>query len=175
MKGSISLNTKKGLGTEFIINLPLTIVEQMAEEPQTQTAEDNKVDFSKMKLLLVEDIVINREIAKMLLSQMGFAIDCAENGKIAVDMIKNSKPSEYSAVLMDIQMPVMNGYDASMAIRALENKELANIPIIAMTANVLPEDIQKAKDSGMNGHIAKPIDVADMTNTLVEILIKNKA
>ena len=174
MKGSISINTKKGLGTEFVINLPLTIIEQKAEEPQTQEVENNKVDFSKMKLLLVEDIVINREIAKMLLGQMGFNVDCAENGKIAVDMITNSRPGEYSAVLMDIQMPVMNGYDASIAIRALKNKELANIPIIAMTANVLPEDIQKAKESGMNGHIAKPIDVADMTNTLVEILIKKR-
>ena len=71
-------------------------------------------------------------------------------------------------------MPVMNGYDASIAIRSLENKEMANIPIIAMTANVLPEDVQKAKESGMNGHIAKPINVADMTNTLVEILLKGK-
>ncbi len=108
----------------------------------------------------------------MLLGQMGFTVDCAENGKIAVDMYSNLKPGEYAATMINIQMMVINAYEASVAIRALENKELANIPIIAMTANVLPEDVQKTKESEMNSHIAKPIDVADMTNTLVEILIK---
>lgn len=175
MKGSIEVNSKKGQGSEFIVKLPFEIVEKHIEVEETAKQADDKPDFSGMKLLLVEDIVINREIAKMLLGQLGFKIDCAENGKIAVDMYSNSKPGEYTAIIMDIQMPVMNGYEASVAIRSLENKEMANIPIIAMTANVLPEDIQKAKESGMNAHIAKPIDVANMTNTLVDILIKKRA
>ena len=175
MKGSISINTKKGLGTEFVINLPLTIIEQKAEEPQTQEVKDNKVDFSKMKLLLVEDIVINREIAKMLLGQMGFTVDCAENGKIAVDMITNSKPGEYSAVLMDIQMPVMNGYDASIAIRALENKELANIPIIAMTANVFDEDVEHSRAAGMDAHLSKPVDPDILYETMARLILERTA
>lgn len=175
MNGTIEVNSKKGQGSEFIIKIPLEIVQKQTEVKEAEKPADDKPDFSNMKLLLVEDIVINREIAKMLLGQLGFKIDCAENGKIAVDMYSNSKPGEYAAIIMDIQMPVMNGYEASVAIRSLENKEMANIPIIAMTANVLPEDIQKAKESGMNAHIAKPIDVANMTNTLVDILIKNRA
>ncbi len=174
MKGTIEVNSKKGQGSEFIVKIPLEIVEKHTEVKEAEKPADDKPDFSNMKLLLVEDIVINREIAKMLLGQLGFKIDCAENGKIAVDMYSNSKPGEYAAIIMDIQMPVMNGYEASVAIRSLENKEMANIPIIAMTANVLPEDIQKAKESGMNAHIAKPIDVANMTNTLVDILIKKR-
>ncbi len=175
MKGTIEVKSKKGQGSEFIIKVPLEIVDKPIEVKEAEKTADDKPDFSKMKLLLVEDIVINREIAKMLLGQLGFKIDCAENGKIAVDMYSNSKPGEYAAIIMDIQMPVMNGYEASVAIRSLENKEMANIPIIAMTANVLPEDIQKAKESGMNAHIAKPIDVTNMTNTLVDILIKKRA
>ncbi len=106
----------------------------------------------------------------ILLEEVGFALDTAENGQIAVDKIKASKPGDYQAVLMDIQMPVMNGYDAARAIRKLKNPDLANIPIIAMTANAFSEDVQAAKDAGMNSHIAKPIDVPKMIETLSEIL-----
>ena len=100
----------------------------------------------------------------------GFATEVAENGQIAVDMLKKSEPGYYQLILMDIQMPVMNGYDAARKIRELENKDLASIPIIAMTANAFEEDKQEAIKSGMNGHIAKPIDIDQLFETLDKIL-----
>ena len=122
------------------------------------------------KLLLVEDNEVNREIASLILTEFGFGLDTAENGKIAVDKIAASKPGDFDAVLMDVQMPVMNGYEATKAIRSLPNLKLAHIPIIAMTANAFTEDIQAAKDAGMNSHIAKPLDVQKMIETLTEVL-----
>ena len=123
-----------------------------------------------MRILLVEDMEINREIAAMLLEDLGFEVETAENGKEAVDMVESSDVGYYNVVLTDIQMPVMNGYEEAENIRKLENKELAQIPIIAMTANAFAEDVKKAHDSGMNGHIAKPIDIDNMVNTLNEVL-----
>ncbi|MBQ1502241.1 MAG: response regulator, partial [Firmicutes bacterium] len=168
MDGTIDIITEQGKGTEFIINVRFKLVERSAAAAEENGSD--QADFSSMKLLLVEDILINREIAMMLLGDMGFTLDTAENGKIAVEMVANSAPGEYNAVLMDIQMPVMNGYEATRAIRALADPQLANIPIIAMTANAFAEDVQAAREAGMNAHIAKPIDVAKMTQTLTEIL-----
>ena len=125
-----------------------------------------------MRILLAEDIEMNREIATMILSEFGFVVDTAENGKIAVEKISNAAPGDYKAILMDIQMPVMNGYDAARAIRALPDPLLSSIPIIAMTANAFSEDVQDAMDAGMNAHIAKPLDVNKMMETLAEILSK---
>ena len=107
----------------------------------------------------------------MLLTRFGFTADTATNGREAVDKIAASKPGQYQCILMDIQMPVMDGYEASRAIRALDNKELAEIPIVAMTANAFSEDVKKAREAGMNAHIAKPIDVNVLVNTLSDILI----
>ncbi|MBQ9634483.1 MAG: response regulator, partial [Schwartzia sp.] len=125
--------------------------------------------FAGKKLLLVDDLDVNREIAKMLLMGAGFEVDTAENGKEAVDKVAASQPGEYSAVLMDIQMPIMNGYEATKAIRALGG-EIARIPILAMTASAFSEDVAKAKSEGMDGHIAKPIDIPQMIQTLTEIV-----
>ena len=109
---------------------------------------------------------MNREIAQEILEEYGAQIDTAEDGDIAVEKVKNSAPGQYDVVLMDIQMPRMNGYEATKAIRALENKELADIKIIAMTANAFEEDRQNAFAAGMNEHIAKPIDVPHLLRTL---------
>ena len=117
---------------------------------------------------------MNRELATMILTDAGFRVDTAANGKIAVDKIAVSKPGDYQAILMDVQMPVMNGYDATRAIRALKNPKLASIPIVAMTANAFSEDVQNAKAAGMNGHIAKPLDVPKMMATLSEVLQQRK-
>ena len=133
------------------------------------TAAEEK-DFSTMKLLLVDDVDVNREIAVMLLSEMGFSVDTAVNGKDAVEKISKSPAFTYNGVLMDIQMPIMDGYEATKAIRLLENKDIANIPIIAMTANAFSEDVKKALDSGMNAHVAKPIDLEKLEGTLRELL-----
>ena len=142
--------------------------EPAAAEDGAEAAEGP--DFSGLRLLLAEDNEINREIATLILEEAGFVLDTAENGKEAVDKVAASRPGDYQAVLMDVQMPVMDGYEATKAIRALDDPALAGIPIIAMTANAFAEDIQAARDAGMDGHIAKPIDVGKMMQTLAEIL-----
>ena len=122
------------------------------------------------RLLLAEDVELNQEIAVAILSEGGFTVDVAENGQIALDMLRKSEPGYYQAVLMDIQMPVMDGYTAAREMRKLENKELAQIPILAMSANAFEEDKQEALKSGMNGHIAKPVDIENLFSTLDEVL-----
>ena len=146
-----------------------------ATSDNLQTQEYNPVpdlaDHLKgARLLLTEDNELNREIAEELLSDSGFVVETAEDGNIAVEKVKNSEPGYYSLILMDIQMPQMNGYDATKAIRSLENPELANIPIVAMTANAFEEDRKRALECGMNAHIAKPIDVEKLLELLTNIL-----
>ncbi len=132
--------------------------------------EKNELDFSGKRLLLVEDNELNREIATEILKEVGFIIEEAENGAVAVDMISKAEPGYYELVLMDIQMPVMDGYEAAQAIRKLSVPGLADIPIIAMTANAFEEDKKQAFDSGMNAHIAKPVNVEKLLEILGEIL-----
>ncbi len=122
------------------------------------------------RILLVEDNELNQEIAEAILLEAAFTVEIAENGQIAVDMLKDSEPGYYRLVLMDIQMPVLNGFKAAKAIRQLENRQLANIPILAMTANAFEEDKQEALRCGMNGHIAKPIDMDMLFETLDKVL-----
>ena len=172
MGGTIRVESEKGKGTEFIVNLSFPIVDEPAVEESGDETEAAKpeLSFENMKLLLVEDNMVNREIASLVLTEYGFTLDTAENGKEAVEKVEASTPGEFAAVLMDIQMPIMNGYEATKAIRALSDPALANIPIIAMTANAFKEDIKAAKDAGMNSHIAKPLDVPQMIATLTEVL-----
>ena len=174
MNGSIRVVTAPGKGTEFILNFELQLVDKSEikeDKPAIDKVED--LDFSDKKLLLVEDIEVNREIAIMILEEVGFNVDYAVNGKDAVEKVSKSKVGEYDAILMDIQMPIMNGYEAARAIRKLENKKLANIPIIAMTANAFSEDVERAKEAGMNDHVAKPLDVPKMMETLQRVLSQN--
>ena len=170
MGGNIKVNTAPGEGTEFVVNVNF----KLAEEPEEIIVENKKsaqvINFEGKKLLLVDDIEVNREIAKMLLENEGFIVDTASDGSEAVEKVSNAKPGDYDCVLMDIQMPIMNGYEAAKKIRKLENPELAKVPIIAMTANAFSEDVKNALDAGMNAHIAKPIDVANMMTTLAKIL-----
>ncbi len=121
------------------------------------------------RILLVEDNELNQEIAKTLLEEAGFSVEIAENGQDAVDKLKASVPGYYQIILMDIQMPVMNGYEAARTIRKLENPVLASIPILALTANAFEEDKQEALHSGMNGHIAKPLDISVLMQALDQI------
>ena len=135
---------------------------------------DDKKDLSALhtgRILLAEDNELNQEIAAAILSEAGFSTEIASNGQIAVDMLKNSKPGYYRLILMDIQMPVMGGYEATRIIRNLEDKELSSVPILAMTANAFEEDRQEALRCGMNGHIAKPIDIDKLFDTLNEVLV----
>ena len=171
MHGTIDVETEFGKGTEFTVRVDFPTAEDEPEvEENISDGAANEIDFSQIKILLVEDIEVNREIATLILEEFGFHIDTAENGKQAVDKIAASKAGDYDLILMDIQMPVMNGYEASKAIRALPDKNLASIPIIAMTANAFAEDVQNAKDAGMNSHVAKPLDVTQMMTTITEVL-----
>ena len=141
-----------------------------AGTPDTQ-GKPKEIDFTGRKVLLVEDIDINREIATMILSQLGLEVDSATNGEAAVKSIEEAAPGTYDAVLMDIQMPVMDGYDATRAIRGLADKERAGVPIIAMTANAFSEDVQKARDAGMNAHVAKPIDIELLKQAMNDVMV----
>ncbi len=123
-------------------------------------------------MLLVEDNELNREIAQAILSDQGCIIDCAVNGLEAVKKIMGSKSGDYDVVLMDVQMPIMDGYRATKEIRFLRDKSLAVIPIIAMTANAFEEDRKKALEVGMDEHIPKPITVASLCNTIMKVLRK---
>ncbi len=171
MGGDIEVVTAPGAGTEFILRLafnPAAAGDSPAREEKT--AADKKTDFSGKRLLLAEDNEINREIAKLLLTQFGFEVEEAKNGKDAADMVAAASPGHYDAVLMDIQMPVMDGYAATRAIRGLENEALARIPIIAMTANAFKEDELAAAEAGMQAHVAKPLDVDKMLRALSDVL-----
>jgi Signal transduction histidine kinase len=125
------------------------------EEANTWTL----ADFSGKRVLLVEDIELNREIAEVILTESGFIVESAPDGTDAVDMVKRSEENYYDVVLMDIQMPIMNGYEATRTIRTLPRKDVKNLPIIAMTANAMEEDKEAAIKNGMNAHIAKPLDI----------------
>ena len=170
MGGSIEVHTQKGEGTEFVVRLSFPVAEAPGEQTAPVEAPVVQADFGGKRLLLVEDNEVNREIATLILESFGFALECAENGRQAVEMVSSSWPGHYDAILMDIQMPVMDGYAATRAIRALDNPELAQVPIVAMTANAFAEDVRAAHDAGMNGHIAKPLEVDKMLTTLGEVL-----
>ena len=179
MGGTIEVITSPGSGTTIVIRLKLKIAEEKdVTKDQQETTDrteaepaDNAIDFTGKRLLLVEDNMINMEIANMILQEAGFTVETAENGKIAVDKVSSSEPGYYDAVLMDIQMPVMDGYEATREIRALHNKDLANIPILAMTANAFKEDELAALEAGMQAHIAKPVDVEQLMKTLASVLL----
>lgn len=132
--------------------------------------EMKEEEYKGRRILLVEDNELNREIAREILEMSGFEVEEAVNGKIAVDMLSESEKGYYDLIFMDIQMPVMNGYEASRMIRTLDHPDAKKIPIIAMTANAFSEDIRNAKSSGMNGHISKPIDIAILKDTLKKYL-----
>ena len=170
MGGTINVKSKLGEGSEFIITLELENVENASavvanyERIPVPTKEDVKVEGKR--ILLVEDNDINAEIAKMVITEYGYKLDRAVNGKDGFEKIQNKDKYYYNAVLMDIQMPIMTGYEATKAIRNLEDEYYKKIPIIAMSANAYDEDVKQAIESGMNAHIAKPFDVKVLIATL---------
>ena len=133
-------------------------------------SETKKANHSGERILLVEDNELNMEIAQTLLEDAGFVIDTANDGVAAVNKMENATPGQYSLILMDIQMPIMNGYEAAKKIRALQNPELASIPIVAMTANAFEEDREKSYEAGMNGHLAKPINIENLMHMIDNVL-----
>ena len=149
----------------------MTAIGQSQSEPEDSVLPAAGSDFRGRCILLVEDNELNREIAVELLNEYGFLIDSAENGAEAVEKVKNSEPGNYDLVLMDVQMPVMNGYEATKQIRALDNPALAGITILAMTANAFDEDRKKALECGMDGFLSKPIVIEELISTLHDNLL----
>ena len=167
MDGSIDLLSVQGQGTEFTVHLRLPLCG--APKQETPVADP---EFAGMRLLVVEDNELNMEITTTVLEEAGFVVDQAVNGQAALEKIATAAPGQYALVLMDIQMPVMDGYEATRRIRALPDPEKAQIPIVAMTANAFAEDRENALAAGMNEHIAKPFDIHTLLWKLAEILKK---
>lgn len=177
MGGTIQVMSEPEIGTEFIVNLAMRPQKnrkkkknRWKEMPQPQVLPDA---FYGKRVLLVEDNDLNREIGKELLSDVGFCVEEAENGSIAVEKVKHSSHGYYDLILMDVQMPVMNGYEATQAIRRLKGEGRSAVPIIAMTANAFETDRELAIESGMNAHISKPINVRELVEML-DIVLKQK-
>ena len=168
-QGTISVKSIPGEGSVFSVNLPFELIQQMEDIPE-KTPWNARCDFNGMRLLLAEDNQMNREIATEILSAAGFSVTSAEDGEIAVKKFLAEPPGTFQVIRMDIQMPVMNGYDAARGIRSSEHPQAKTIPIFAMTANAFAEDVNKALAAGMNGHIAKPLDVEKMLEVLSECL-----
>ena len=140
------------------------------EETPEAAGETAALPLALGRILLAEDNELNQEIAQAILEEAGFTVEIAENGRIALDLLERAEPDYYQLVLMDVQMPVMNGYEATRAIRSMEDPARSGIPILAMTANAFEEDKQAALKCGMNGHISKPIDIAKLLETLQNVL-----
>ena len=154
----------------FLSQLRRVLAEPFGAEPIHEPSQPNASGFKGKKLLLVEDNALNRELAQEILKEAGFAVDTAENGEIAVRKMKQAAPWQYDLILMDIQMPKMDGYEATRQIRALPDAAKAGIPIFAMTANAFEEDRQSALKAGMDGHIAKPLDIPHLLQVLADVL-----
>ena len=154
----------------FMSDLKKTLAQCCDPAAAAAAAEEEKADYTGRKILLVEDNEMNREIATEILEEYGFVIDTAEDGTIAVEKMEKAQPGQYDLILMDIQMPLMDGYEATRRIRAMPDAAIAGIPIVAMTANAFEEDRQLAFAAGMNEHIAKPIDIPKLMKTLADIL-----
>ncbi|MBD5131014.1 MAG: response regulator [Clostridiales bacterium] len=170
MGGTIECKSTPGVGSTFTVTLSLKTVEPESVEP----AASEKSPMAGKKILIVEDNEINLEIETEMLEDEGFIIDAAPNGKIAVDMVTAAADDEYSLVLMDIQMPVMDGRQAARAIRALPDKKKANLPIIALSANAFESDKRASIEAGMDAHLTKPIDVDLVISTFSQVLEERK-
>ncbi|MBQ1435379.1 MAG: response regulator [Clostridia bacterium] len=168
MGGAISVKSEPGEGTEFTVKLTLPALES---EEKTAPEETDGGELSGRRILLAEDNEINAEIAVMTLEQFGIETELAKNGRIALDMIKNKGESAYDAVLMDIQMPEMNGLEATRAIRALGGG-FASLPIIAMSANAYDEDVRDCLEAGMNAHVPKPFDPDELIRLIKKNILK---
>ena len=170
MHGAISVSSVVGEGSSFFVELPFGISEENGGEPAvgegTPEAAADKYDFGGARLLLAEDNEMNMEIASEILKSGGFSVDWAKNGEEAVRLFEESPAGYYSAILLDIQMPVMDGYEAARRIRASRHPEAASAVIIAMSANAFAEDVAASLAAGMNDHVAKPIDPAYLFRTL---------
>lgn len=171
MGGTIQVESTQGVGTKFTVDLALTLAVREEVYPSAETlAEAGREILKGRRILLAEDNELNAEIAMELLGEEGLLIEHAEDGEKCCEMLAQAPAGYYDLVLMDIQMPVMNGYEAAAKIRGMADAKKAGIPIIAMTANAFAEDRQAALDAGMNAHVAKPIDMTVLMPTILRYL-----
>ena len=172
MGGTISFESKEGTGTTFVIRIPFQIDADMKD--RTETEEKTETSIQGLHVLLTEDNELNMEIAEFVLQNEGAVVTKAWNGQKAVDIFRKSRPGEFDVMLMDIMMPVMNGYEAAKMIRSLDREDAKVIPIIAMTANAFTEDKMRAKEAGMDEHIAKPVDGKLLVKVINELVKRNQ-
>ena len=172
MSGTISFESKEGTGTTFVIRIPFRIDTDMKD--RTEAEEKTETSIHGLHVLLTEDNELNMEIAEFVLQNEGAVVTKAWNGQKAVDIFRKSRPGEFDAILMDIMMPVMNGYEAAKMIRSLDREDAKVIPIIAMTANAFTEDKMRAKEAGMDEHIAKPVDGKLLVKVINELVKRNQ-
>ena len=170
MNGTIEVKSKQGEGSKFTVTIPCRKASEDDSLVKKNSNLCNKECLNGVRILLVEDNEINTEIAKELLTEEGCIVETANDGVACIDMIEKADADYYKLILMDIQMPVMNGYDATLTIRKMKDTKKASIPIIAMTANAFAEDIQKALSVGMNAHVAKPVDMNILVPTMMKYL-----
>ena len=168
MGGTITFESKEGVGTTFVIRVPFRI--DTDRSSKSETGEKTEVSIRGRHILLAEDNELNMEIAEFLLQNEGAVVTKAWSGQEAVEIFEKSGSGEFDAILMDIMMPVMNGYEAAKRIRSLDREDAQVIPIIAMTANAFAEDRLKAKEAGMNEHIAKPVDGKLLVKVIHELV-----
>ncbi|MBO4300043.1 MAG: response regulator [Desulfovibrio sp.] len=167
--GSVTATSEKGKGSTFILSLPLKLADNATDTlPTVPSLHSNGIN--RTRILLMEDIEINRILAKTVLTESGFDVESASDGCDAVEAVSNKPEGYFSAILMDIQMPIMNGYEPTRAIRALDRKDVASLPIIALSANARMEDKAMTLESGMNEHLAKPLDIQGLLATLDKYL-----
>ena len=172
MGGTISFESKEGIGTTFVIRIPFRI--DTDRKDRTETEEKTETSIQGLHVLLTEDNELNMEIAEFVLQNEGTVVTKAWNGQEAVDIFRKSSPGEFDVILMDIMMPVMNGYEAAKMIRSLDREDAKVIPIIAMTANAFIEDRMRAKEAGMDEHIAKPVDRKLLVKVINELVKHNQ-
>ena len=172
MGGTISFESKEGTGTTFVIRIPFRI--DTDRKDRTETEEKMETSIQGRHVLLTEDNELNMEIAEFVLQNEGTVVTKAWNGQEAVDIFRKSRPGEFNVILMDIMMPVMNGYEAAKMIRSLDREDAKVIPIIAMTANAFTEDRMRAKEAGMDEHIAKPVDGKLLVKVINELVKHNQ-
>ena len=172
MGGSIAVTSQLGVGSTFVITLPFEIAPSPEQTPDAHAAPD--ISIAGCRLLLVEDNALNAEIAQILLTDEGATVTVVTDGKQAVEIVQNNPPDTFDAVLMDIMMPVMNGIDATKTIRSLNRPDAKTLPIIAMTANAFYEDAQKCLAAGMNAHLAKPLQIKKVKQTIAEWVNNNR-
>ena len=172
MGGTISFESKEGTGTTFVIRIPFRI--DTDRKDRTETEEKTETSIQGLHVLLTEDNELNMEIAEFVLQNEGTVVTKAWNGQEAVDIFRKSSPGEFDVILMDIMMPVMNGYEAAKMIRSLDREDAKVIPIIAMTANAFTEDKMRAKEAGMDEHIAKPVDGKLLVKVINELVKRNQ-